>query len=79
MPLPGAGDDALDVGILRGPVQQAANLAGAGDKNGRVAGTAGTLADWDGVPGDLARNLDDLAHTEAFPTAQIADQRFVIF
>ena len=67
-------DDFREVGAAGPPAEAVDGGLGGGHQHGRVAAAArgGDLGD--GVPGDLADGLDDLAHGEAVAVAEVADQ-----
>ena len=60
VPLPGAGDDGLDIGVARVPAQQTTDLVGAGDEDGWISGAARHVARRNRMAGNFAREIDDL-------------------
>src|SRR3990170_3870934 len=78
MPLPGAGDDLCEIGLLRAPAKFIPDTRRRGNKTWGVTGSASGLADRDRVARDSARRLDDLPHRIAFAIPQVVDQLVVI-
>src|SRR5699024_9896116 len=73
VPVPGGGDDGVQVVILRLPAQHGLGLLRGGDELGGVASPAGRDLSGDGVSGDGPGHLDDLVDGEAHAVAQVED------
>src|SRR5262245_58352895 len=71
--LPGVRDDGGETGVLGFPAEVGVGGVAAGDEGGGVAGTAGGDGGRDGVAGDGAAGVDDLADRETRAAAEVVD------
>src|SRR5277367_1131431 len=74
VPGPGTSDDVVEVWVIRLPAELCCDLLRTRDQHGRIARAAGKVLSLDGLAGDPARRLDDLAYREAVPASEVVDE-----
>src|SRR6185437_3085548 len=74
MPLPGAGDNLVQLSEVRLPSQLLLDLLGAGHQHRGIARPPLEFLDRNRLPGDSAHRLADLEHSKALTVTDVVDQ-----
>jgi hypothetical protein len=74
MPSPRTGNDLIEFAKLGLPPKFGLDLLGAGYENSRISRTALTLLHSYGTARNSPHRVDDFAHGEALPAAEVIDE-----